>query len=137
MAQNQNPIFTLTPHIGWATASGTAANNSMDGTGTVSTVFTAGASGSFVQKMRFKAAGTNIATVARIFINNGLTNATPANNILYDEISLTATAATSGSALQTFELPLNFALPANYVLNVALGSAVAAGYYFSCIGGDY
>jgi hypothetical protein len=36
-----------------------------------------------------------------------------------------------------YELPLNFALPAGYVLNVTLGTTVAAGYFVSVIGGKY
>jgi hypothetical protein len=72
-----------------------------------------------------------------VFINNGLTNATPSNNILYDEITLAATTASLNSALPTYELPLNFALPPGYKLNVTLGTTVAAGYYISVIGGKY
>jgi hypothetical protein len=36
-------------------------------------------SGSFIQRLRFKALGTNIATVARIYINNGNLNQTSAH----------------------------------------------------------
>jgi len=42
-------------------------------------VFTAGANGSYVQRLRFKAIGTNTASVARIFINNGSANTTAAS----------------------------------------------------------
>jgi len=137
MAANTQPIFSIAGDIEWGATAITTANTAKDGTGTVLTVFTANVDGAFVQRIRFRSAGTNIATVARVFINNGSTNATPANNILYDEITLAATTLSETAALPVYELPLNFALPAGYVLNVTLGTTVAAGYYVSVIGGKY
>jgi len=138
MAANTAPIFSSLGDIEWGTTAITTANTAKDGTGTVLTCFTADATnGGFVQRIRFRAAGTNIATVARVFINNGSTNATAANNILYDEITLAATTLSEVSALAVYELPLNFALPPGYKLNVTLGTTVAAGYYVSVIGGKY
>lgn len=137
MAANTNPIFSIVPHIGWGTSLLTTANAAYDGTGTVLGAFTAGSNGSFVQRIRFRAAGTNIAAVARIFINNGSTNTSAANNILFDEITLSATTASQTGATVIYELPLNFGLPANYVINVTIGTTVSAGYYVSVVGGDY
>jgi hypothetical protein len=137
MAANTQPIFSIAGDIEWGTTAITTANTAKDGTGTVLTVFTANVDGAFVQRIRFRSAGTNIATVARVFINNGSTNATAANNILYDEITLAATTLSETAAQPVYELPLNFALPAGYVLNVTLGTTVAAGYYVSVIGGKY
>lgn len=138
MPANTSPIFSSLGDVQWGTTAITTANTAKDGTGTVLTVFTADATnGGFVQRIRFRAAGTNIATVARVFINNGSTNSTAANNILYDEITLAATTLSEVAALATYELPLNFALPPGYVLNVTLGTTVAAGYYVSVIGGKY
>jgi len=137
MAANTQPIFSIAGDIEWGATALTTQNTAKDGTGTVLTVFTANVDGAFVQRIRFRSAGTNIATVARVFINNGSTNATPANNILYDEITLAATTLSEVAALPVYELPLNFALPAGYVLNVTLGTTVAAGYYVSVIGGKY
>jgi hypothetical protein len=135
---NTQPIFSSLGDIQWGATAITTANTAKDGTGTVLNVFTADATnGGFVQRIRFRAAGTNIATVARVFINNGSANSTPANNILYDEITLAATTLSEVSALAVYELPLNFALPPGYKLNVTLGTTVAAGYYVSVIGGKY
>jgi hypothetical protein len=132
------PIFSSLGDIQWGPTTATTANTAVDGTGTVLTVFTADTTnGGFVQRIRFRPAGTNIATVARVFINNGSTNATASNNILYDEITLAATTASANSALAVYELPLNFALPPGYKLNVTLGTTVAAGYFISVIGGKY
>jgi len=137
MPANTAPIFTLTAKIGWGTTAITTANTAMDGTGTVLGCYTAGANGSYVQRIRFRPAGTNVQTVARLFINNGSTNETAANNILFDEITIPSTTASDTSAQSTFEIPLNFALPTGYVLNVTIGTTIAAGLYVSVIGGDY
>jgi hypothetical protein len=138
MPANTQPIFSSLGDIEWGATVLTTQNTAKDGTGTVLNVFTADATnGGFVQRIRFRAAGTNIATVARVFINNGSANSTPANNILYDEITLAATTLSEVAALAVYELPLNFALPPGYKLNVTLGTTVAAGYYVSVIGGKY
>jgi hypothetical protein len=137
MPANTAPIFTLVPEVSWGTTAITTANTAKDGTGTVLTVLTAGANGSYVQRVRFRPSGTSVQTVARLFINNGSTNATAANNILFDEITLSAITVSETAAQPSFEIPLNFALPAGYVLNITIGTTVAAGWYVSAIGGDY
>lgn len=138
MAQNTQPIFTKTPKIEWGTGALTTANTAKDGTGTVLTVFTADAiNGSYLSSISFRAAGTNVATVARVFINNGSTNTVPGNNILFNEITLTATVLSEVTATVNYVLPMNIAIPAGYKINVTLGTTVAAGYYVSTIGGDY
>ena len=138
MPANTNPIFTFAPDIQWAAAALAAANTAKDGTGTVSTVFTADATnGGFVSKLTARPAGTNVATVLRVFINNGATNATPANNILIAEMTLPGVALSEVAAQPAYELPLNFALPAGFKINCVLGTAVAAGYFLSVIGGKY
>jgi hypothetical protein len=146
MAQNTNPIFTLVPDIQWGSvddnSTATAgpiltANTAMNGTGYVTTVFTAGTNGSYVQRLRCKSAGTNTVTVLRIFINNGSTNATAANNILYDEISLPGTTASTTTAVQAMEIPLSFPLPGGYKINVTLGATTSPGWYVTVLGGDY
>ena len=138
MAANTAPIFSLLGDVQWGATTIATANTAKDGTGTVLNVFTADATnGGFVQRIRFRAAGTNVATVARVFINNGSTNATAANNILFDEITLAASTISEVAALAVYELPLNFALPPGYKLNVTVGTTVAAGYFISVIGGKY
>jgi hypothetical protein len=137
MAQNTAPIYTLVPKVNWGSTVITAANTAKDGTGTVTTIFTAGVNGSFVSRVRFVAAGTNVATVARVFLNNGSTNATAANNIYLDNITLPATTLSEVAGQNVYEIPLNIAIPAGYVLNVVLGTAISAGVYSHVIGGDY
>ena len=139
MPANTSPIFTLTPKIQWADAM-TSANTTKDLTsGTIYPVFTGGTNGSYVQRIRFRTLGTNLAaTVGRIWINNGGATNTLTNNNLWDEITLPATTNSEVSAQSTFELPLNFSLPANYIIYVTLGTAPnAAGWDATIIGGDY
>jgi hypothetical protein len=149
MTANTSPIFTGTPSIQWGTTDDNSAatvgpmltanttTNGTPGSGSLTTVFTAGANGSYVQRLIAHPVSTNIATVLRIFINNGSSASTPANNIMYQELSLPATTANAAGALQGVELGLNFALPAGYVLNCTLGTTVAGGYYVSVVGGNY
>ena len=136
MAANTTPIFVLTPKTDWSTVIQTA-NTAMDGTGTVLTCFTAGADGGFVNRLTVRALGTNVATVLRVFLNNGDTNATAANNALLVDISLPATTASNTTALNPVDIPLNIAIPAGYKLNITIGTTVAAGYLVTAIGGDY
>ena len=139
MPANTAPIFTLTPDIQWADAM-TVANTTKDLTsGTIYLAFTAGANGSYVQRIRFRTLGTNLAaTVGRIWINNGGATGTGANNTLWDEISLPTTTIIETAAQANYELPLNFALPATYRIYVTLGTAPnAAGWDATVIGGDY
>lgn len=138
MPANTNPIFSKASNNQWAASTITAANIAKDGTGTVTLVFTADATnGGFVQGIMFKALGTNVATVARIFLNNGLTNATAANNSLVADITLPATTLSEVAAQPDYFLPINRALDPGHKLNVTLGTAVAAGYAVTVWGGKY
>ncbi len=137
MPANTAPIFTLTPAIHWGVTI-TAANTTTDLTsGTIYDIFTGGTEGSYVQKIRFRHAGTNVATVARVWINNGSVTTTAANNSLWDEITIAANTVSQVAASTNYELPLNYALPSSYRIYVTIGTAVAAGLDITVIGGDY
>lgn len=138
MAGNNDPIYSRVGAIGQTTGI-TSAQNTYDGAGANDTlVFTADATnGSFVQRLRFKAKGTNVATVARIYINNGSANTTAANNVFYGEVTLPATTASATASTGDFDYPMNFALPAGWKIYVGLGTAVAAGWTVSTIAGHY
>lgn len=138
MPGNIHPLYTRQANIGISGGLISAANTAMDGTGTVATVFSADSTnGSFVQRIRFKAAGTNVQSVARIFLNNGGSNSVPANNILFEEVTLPATTASANSSTPVVEAAMNIPLPAGWKILVVLGTAVAAGWYVSVPGGDY
>lgn len=138
MAANNDPIYSRQGTNGFDTGI-TAAQNTYDGAGANDRlVFTADATnGSFVQRIRFKAKGTNVATVARVYINNGSTNGTAGNNTFYGEISLPATNASATAATVDVDYPMNLALKPGFRLYVGLGTAVAAGWVPTVIGGDY
>lgn len=138
MPANTSPIFSRLSDLQWAGTSIAAANTAKDGTGTVVNVFTADATnGGFVQKLIARALGTNVATVLRVFVNNGSSNATAANNSLIAELTLPASTLSEVSAQPDLNLALNLALPAGYKLNCTLGTAVSAGYQLSVAGGKY
>lgn len=143
MAANNNPIFSISGIQANNASTGmnalvTAAANDYTGAGANnSLVFTSGSNGSFVQRLRFKAGGTNIATVARIFLNNGSANTTATNNVFYGEISLPATTSSASASTADFDYPMNFAIPAGWKIYVGLGTAVAAGWVVTPISGNY
>lgn len=137
MPGNTSPIFSKVARVEWAGGI-TAANTAKDGTGTVETVFTADATnGSYLQKLGVRPRGANVASVLRVFLNNGGSNATAANNVLIAELSLPATTLSEVAALSGNELALNIPVPPGYRVNVALGTAVAGGYAVTGFGGDY
>ena len=138
MAANTAPIFTLAPDVQWSPITVLTSNATTDGTaGTTYLIFSASVDGGFVQRVRFRALGTNVATVGRIWINNGQTSGSAANNALIDEITLNATTAAPAASLANQEVPINFAIPAGYRLFVTLGTTVATGFDVTAIGGRY
>jgi hypothetical protein len=103
-------------------------------------VFTSGADGARMERLKFTAAGTNIQSVARIFINNGAANTTATNNTLIGEISLPATTASATAALISPEFIMPggaLALPPGFRIYIGLGTAVAAGWVVTPICGQY
>jgi hypothetical protein len=136
MAANIAPIFPKKGNIGFGVL--TAANTAKDGTGTVLTLFTADATnGSRLDRIRMRPAGTNTASVARFFINNGGATTSASNNSFLFDVSLPSTTLTELAALNDLELPCNFVLPPGYRITCAIGTAVAAGWAFTALGGDY
>lgn len=145
MAQNTSPVFSI---IGdqssdnATTMAPTFTTAAADYTGATAThnklVYTADAvDGGFIQRLRFKAIGTNTASVARVFINNGSANTTAANNSFYGEVSLPATTATNTAATVEIDYPMNFALKPGFRIYVGLATTVAAGWVCTGIGGQY
>lgn len=136
MAAGTSPIFVATPRNSYITT-GTAANTLFDGTGTVATVFTAGANGSKVETVTLLNMGTNIATAVRFFINNGSANSVAANNSLVYELTWASNTASQVAASTPITWQANLYLPASYKLNVTIGTAIASGIMCGSQGGDY
>ena len=135
MAANTTPIFPLTPALTWGTIS--TANNVYDGTGTVVTLATAGVNGAKVDYIKARALGTNVATVLRLFINNGGVTSTATNNSLFMERALAATTASATTETADWVIPCNVTLPAGYKIIAVLGTTVAGGWQFTTVSGDY
>lgn len=139
MAANTNPIYSRTPDVQWNTTDVTAANTTKDLTsGTSYLVWTADATeGGYLEKLAIRPLGTNVATVMRVWLNNGLTTGTRANNTLIHEVSIVATTVSETAAQAAFEVALNQAIPAGYKVYVTIGTAVAAGFHVTAFGGKY
>jgi hypothetical protein len=146
-----DPQFSSTPNcpsVVW-TASSTA-NVKSDGTGTVGTdilkLFTAGASGSFVQKIRAvpaaSAASTaTTATVLRVFLSSIASGATSrTDTIPIAEVACPAqTADVATAAVTPVEIPIGMALASGQYLHVSMHHAAAANtsWGITAIGGNY
>ena len=142
---NTNPIFTLTPRNGFAKVTGV--DGSMDGTDAdVKLVFTAEATdGSFLQRLiaqpiSSSGSTTTSAATLRIYMNNGSTVGTAANNQLIKEWSLAAIAVNVAGTTASigYELPINFQLAPGYAIYVGI-TAFAANtqWNITSVHGDY
>ena len=144
MPANTNPIFALRGGIAWS-ANVTAANTTLDGaSGTVSYLnvgggpaFVAGTDGTFVPGVQFTPKGANVASLARLFINNGGVETTGANNCLIRELLLPATALSQTAPQPPVFAPLGFILPSGYKVFWTLATAVATGWQASMVVGEY
>jgi len=145
MPANTSPIYSIVGATDSVAANNTGlvvgptANTAEDGTGTLYKAFTAGANGSYIQKIRFRPVGSPAATVARVFISTSTTTSAT-NTWLYDEITLPAVTVSQTAASSVFELPLNIAVDPNYLLYVTFGTSTGAagtGYSVVTIAGDY
>lgn len=129
-----NPSYAATPKCGLGQVS--IANTARDGTGTIATVFTAGANGSRIDAIDIKAVGTTTAGMIRLFIHDG-TNAQ-----LLTEIPVTA--LTPSATLPSWEAQLNtnsmsqvlpIILPTNYSLRASTNNAET--FNVIAFGGDF
>ncbi len=95
-----------------------AANTNRDGTGTMPTIVTAGASGTWVKFMRFKATGATTAGMIRVYIYNGT------SNFLAWEVPVSVVAS-PGATIPAWEGELHFDgekgifIPTTYLIKAA------------------
>jgi len=141
---SSSPAFASVPPSNFTPQSCTAANTALDGTGTTYLVATAPASaapaGSLVERIRLEHLGSNVATVVRVFLNNGSTAGTAGNNALIAEKTMPANTLSQVAESVPQDIVLNQVLKGNAStperLYVSLGTAVAAGIKATAIGGD-
>lgn len=126
--------YASTPKCGVGQVS--VANTNRDGTGTIDTIFTAGASGSRIDAINIKATGTTTAGMIRLFIHDG-TNAR-----LLTEVPVVA--LTPSGTLPSWEAQLNtntmtqvlpLVLPTGYSLRAATNNAET--FNVIALGGDF
>ena len=126
--------YAATPKCGIGQVS--TANTARDGTGTIATIFTAGANGSRIDAIDIKAVGTTTAGMIRLFIHDG-TNAR-----LLTEVPVTA--LTPSGTLPSWEAQLNantmtqvlpLVLPTGYSLRASTEKAEA--FNVIALGGDF
>ena len=143
MAANTTPIYSRAGQISFSALLQTA-NIAKDGTGATQLIFSAGVDGARVERIRIKPVGTNVATVVRIFINNGSDPASAANNVLYAEKTIAANTLSEAAESVLNELPtitdttaFPLVLPPSYRLYATIGTTVAAGIIITAIGSTY
>lgn len=144
MAANIDPIYSIRGDVSvdnGTTMGPTFTTAAADYTGATAThnkkIFTAGTSGAFIVRIRLKAIGTNVASVFRVFINNGSANTTASNNIFYGEISLPATTANAAGATVEIDYPMNIAIKNGFEIYGGLGTTVSAGWVATVVAGQY
>lgn len=126
------PAFAATPRCSAVTVS--AANTARDGTGTIATVFTAGASGSRIDEIVVKATDNPADSIVTLFIHTGSTY------FLFDEVDLSdpAAASTTVTGYRTSLTYTNLILPTGYSLRAAITVALTAGVMnVIAFGGDF
>jgi hypothetical protein len=149
--QNFNPIYTLTPKIGVTKITNTSSSSRSDGNALdvigkehfIS--FTPGASGSFIQRIRFSSVAsasiTGIITTLRVFYSTtGSGIPSSSNTFLIAEIGVPAIpSANSTNGSNYYEVPLNMAIPSSSYILVSQHVSQSAGQFWQAMvfGGDY
>lgn len=124
-----SPGFAATPRCAIAQIS--SANTLRDGTGTIGTVFTAGASGSRIETVVITATGTTTAGMVRLFVHNGSTA------YLLQEVPVYA--ITPSSTVPSFYAMIGFEngfiIPTGYSLRASTHNAET--FNVIALGGDF
>jgi hypothetical protein len=140
MPGNVQPIFARIGKIGQANIA--AAVTGADLT-SAALIFTADATnGSIVNEVRVKyIPGTNtVATVFRIFINNGSALGTTTNNSLFTELTLAAITSSQTAATADYVVPMprgGLVLPPGYRVYATIGTYSTGTFQVSAYGGDF
>lgn len=128
------PQYAGTPKCGIGQVS--VANTNRDGTGTITTIFSAGAAGSRIDAINLKAVGTTTAGMVRLFIHDG----TSARLLM----EIPVQAVTPGATQPSWEAQLNtntmsqvlpIILPAGYSLRASTEKAET--FNVLAFGGDF
>lgn len=137
MAANNLPVYPLTPNTGAKNVVLSTGNTTKDGTAGTTLLFTAGANGSRIKFIELHATASNVASLLRVFLNNGSTVGTAANNILIGELALPITTLSETTLSgPPMILPMNRELAAGEKIYVVLATG-ATGWACSAWGEDF
>ena len=129
MPANTEPIFTLTPEIGFGQVS--VANALRDGTGTIVDIITGTTFGTRIDKITVTATGTTTAGMVRLFLYTGTVTR------LFMEVSVVA--ATPSASVQAFTQTVVFdhgvILPVGWKLQASTNNAETFNVF--AFSGDY
>lgn len=144
IAPNATQIYVARGQDGWTEPMLTANTTRTGIAGTTYPFITLAATpwvgdtdGSYVFYITFVPLGTNTASVARIWQNNGASAGTATNNSLVAEVSLPATTASEVAALDSITVTFNKLVRPTINYFVTIGTAVAAGWKCHLSGGSY
>lgn len=128
------PSYVATPKVGAAEIA--TANANRDGTGTVGTVFTAGASGSRIDSIMLKAKVTTTAGMVRLFVYTGTTYYLLAEvPVQANTVAATTPAWEAQLTTNTMSNILPIILPTGYSLRASTEKAEAINVL--AFGGDF
>jgi hypothetical protein len=123
--------FANAPQIGAVSIS--TANTNRDGTGTIGTVLTAGASGTRIDRVRVQAIVTTTAGMVRLFLYDG------SNYFALQEVPVTAVTASGSAAAFNSEITFGdtrpLALPSGWSLRASTNNAEE--FHVTAYGADY
>ncbi len=136
MSANTSPVFVSGPQISFTGPMLTANTDTSMSTGTIYTVFTAGTNGSKVETVNIWHLGTNVSTVVRFFVNNGV-GTTGADNALVQEFTMAANTVSQDAASIPVQWNANLYLAPSYKLYATIGTTVSAGIQVVAQGGNY
>ena len=150
------PLYTSTPNLGRAAIPTTNAIAKNDGSSTsgaaatqMTKVFTAGASGSYLDRVRFLpvasvAATSSVATTLRVFVSTvadpTTTNTTAANTFLLGELAVPIVAcAAAASSTPSFDVVIDAVIPSGSYVHICQHVAQTANQNWIglAIGGDF
>ncbi len=93
--------------------------------------------GSRITKLVFQPIGSNVATAARAFLNNGQTAATATNNTYIKDVTLASSTLSEVGTMASTDMTLDLVVPPFHRINVTIGTTVAAGYAVYAVAGGY
>lgn len=142
---NTTPIVPVVGNIGWATADGDGGtagpiktgNTAKNGSGAINKIFTAGANGSILNRLRFNPVGAQDGTVLRVFILNASGSPGVNDYILWREIPLPAiTSGDMATPQDRFE-NVHMLIPPGYRIVVTINDTLPYGWRVMAEGADF